>query len=167
MSSTRLKNPVSDYRRNPDVSSPDDLWEENIINYPDYVLRSKFLSLCLLKKPRFLLISGHELTKVNTLYQYNLETTTHVAIFENETGIVEDIVSVLANRIAATLIYSDSFNFSQVMKLPWALRGEVPLYAMNLVAYSLFNGKFVISVVKEVGYETDEFIYPYYLVPYR
>ena len=165
---------LSEIRFGPNKSSTrsvqaqaDYLWEENIINYPDFILRSRFLSLCLLKKPQFLLVSGHELTKVKTLYRYNLETTKHVAIFENDTAKVEDVLSIMGNRIPTTIIYSNSFNYSEIVKLPWALRGELPVYGLNLVAYSLFNGRFLISVINEVGYETEEFIYPYYIVPYR
>ena len=129
-------------------------------------MKSKFLTLCLLKKPKLLVISPSQIQNVKSLRSYNLESISQVGVFQEDVGKIEEIVSLLSPDLPTTLIYANSYNFSEVMQLPWALRQEVPIYGMNLVAFSFFNGRFVISVINEVGYETEEYIYPYYLIPY-
>ena len=80
---------------------------------------------------------------------------------------MKQVLSLLFPRFPISLIYIDKEDFANVLRVPWALREEIPVSrGMHLVAFSLFNGKLNISIIHEVGYERDDFFYPYYLLPY-
>ena len=70
---------------------------------------------------------------------------------EKKTQKILQVLSLMALRIGVTLVYVSKTNFSEIVRIPWALRDELPLYGLSLAAYSLFNGRFLISFVNEGG----------------